>query len=101
MAFLGSVSLKFSAAHTGGDMIYVKSIIAGLTALLLALLSLSIGVLVHDRTSDFSIGWDPRGLRSIPFWIVVIAIFALGYLWEYRRLSKRISTQTLPSSEYA
>ena len=72
-------------------MIYVKSIIAGAIALILALLSLLIGILVHDRTSEFTIGWDPRGLRSVSFWIVVALIFALGYAWEYRRLSKRIS----------
>lgn len=72
-------------------MIYLKSILAGILTLILTALSLLIATFLYSRTRDFAIGWDPRGLRSISFWILVAMIFAIGYAWEYRRLSKRVS----------
>jgi hypothetical protein len=71
-------------------MIYIKSVCAGILTVALAALSLVIALLLYAHTGDFAIGWDPRGAKSPSFWIVVLLIFAVGYIWEYRRLSKRI-----------
>jgi uncharacterized BrkB/YihY/UPF0761 family membrane protein len=75
-------------------MIYIKSVLVGILTLILTVFSLVLCLLIYSATSsnpDFAIGWDPRGAKSPLFWIVVMLIVAVGYIWEYRRLSKRIS----------
>jgi VIT1/CCC1 family predicted Fe2+/Mn2+ transporter len=58
-------------------MMFLKSILVGILSVILTALSLLIAAFLYSRTSDFAIGWDPRGLRSVSFWIVVAVIFAL------------------------
>jgi hypothetical protein len=80
-------------------VIYVKSILAGLLALiavpvcLLAIIvvGMVIYVMVHHPTpGEGSIGWDPISLvhTNPRLWAVPIFIFSIGCIWEYRRLAK-------------
>ena len=73
-------------------MILVKSILAGLVALILTAIVLLVGAVVvlmvrfkprHGQT----IGIDPVGIVvSFPLlWIIAVIAFALGFYWEYRR----------------
>ena len=79
-------------------MIYVKSVLAGLIALIVVPIFL-IGVLVagmliytfvHPTQGEGSIGWDPISLyRMNPIaWFIPVLIFLTGFIWEYRRLTK-------------
>jgi len=79
-------------------MIYVKSILAGLLALIvvpvcllvIVVLGMVIYALVHSTPGEGSIGWDPISLiRTNPMlWSVPVFIFFVGFIWEYRRLAK-------------
>ena len=79
-------------------MIYVKSILAGLLALIVVpvclLVIVVVGMLtytvVHRTPGEGSIGWDPISLiRMNPmFWSIPLLIFFIGFIWEYRRLAK-------------
>ena len=74
-------------------MIYLKSALAGLMALvaaaILAVITMSIyvGVVVSSKMNG-TVGWDPISLMS--WWIVVFAaaIFLLGFLWKLRHARK-------------
>jgi hypothetical protein len=72
-------------------MIYLKSTIAGLTALLLAAVTiyfaalLTIAVIFRSDGIDYPI-WHVH-TDSPAFWLLVTVIFALGFFWEFRRLS--------------
>ena len=72
-------------------MIYLKSTIAGLAALLLAAVViyitalLAIVVLFRSGGIDLPI-WHVHS-ESPTFWLLVTVIFALGFFWEFRRLS--------------
>jgi uncharacterized BrkB/YihY/UPF0761 family membrane protein len=79
-------------------MIYVKSVLAGLLALIvvpicvLVILVAAIVIynLVHPASGEGSIGWDPISLwRANPIvWFIPVLIFLMGFIWEYRRLAK-------------
>jgi hypothetical protein len=79
-------------------MIYVKSILAGLLALIvvpvcllvIVVVGLVIYALVHPTSSfDGSVGWDPIRIPMNPvLWSVPVLIFLIGFIWEYRRLAK-------------
>jgi uncharacterized BrkB/YihY/UPF0761 family membrane protein len=79
-------------------MIYVKSILAGLLALVvipvcllvMVVVGMMIYTLAHSTLGEGSIGWDPISLiRMNPiFWPVPVFIFFTGFIWEYRRLAK-------------
>ena len=79
-------------------MIYVKSILAGLVALIvvpvcllvIVVVGMLIYALVHSTPGEGSIGWDPISLiRMNPmFWSIPLLIFLNGFIWEYRRLAK-------------
>jgi hypothetical protein len=72
-------------------MIYLKSTIAGVAALVLAAAFiyiaalLAIAVLFRSGGVDFPI-WHVH-TESPAFWLLVTVIFALGFFWEFRRLS--------------
>ena len=72
-------------------MIYLKSTIAGVAALFLAAAViyiatlLAIAVLFRSGGVDLPI-WHVH-TESPAFWLLVIVIFALGFFWEFRRLS--------------
>lgn len=80
-------------------MIYLKSAIAGLVALVVIPMLL-IGLLVggafiyfatHPPKGEGSIGWDPISLyHAQPYvWCIPLLSFLAGFIWEYRRLLKR------------
>jgi hypothetical protein len=66
-------------------MVYFKSIIAGLSALLFAVVLIATIFLVTVRAMGIGIDMN---LGSRFFWLSAIAVFSAGFLWEYRRLSK-------------
>ncbi len=81
-------------------MIYVKSILAGLLALILVPVCLLVIVVVgmviytlaHPTSGKGSVGWDPIGLwvhMNPMLWSIPLLIFFIGFIWEYRRLARR------------
>jgi len=80
-------------------MIYAKSVLAGLLALIMipvclvivVVVGLLIHVLTHPPSGEGSIGWDPISLvRMNPIlWSIPLLVFFIGFTWEYRRLAKR------------
>ncbi len=81
-------------------MIYVKSLLAGLLAvvassaalLILATIAIFLYVVIHPAPDGTSVGWDPISLtRRPPILLIAIIVtcFCAGFLWEYRRLAKR------------
>jgi len=69
-------------------MVYIKSIIAGVLALLLVAVLIATIVLVAVSVSGLGIDMVRWHLGSLFFWLPAITIFSAGFLWEYRRLSK-------------
>jgi uncharacterized BrkB/YihY/UPF0761 family membrane protein len=79
-------------------MIYVKSILVGLLALMLVpvcllaivVVGMVIYTSVHPPSGEGAIGWDPISLwRASPMvWFIPVLIFFMGFIWEYRRLAK-------------
>jgi len=81
-------------------VIYIKSVLVGLLALavvfivlpILGVILYSLYSLTHTPPEGGSIGWDPISLVKqsplVPSALVVF-IFALGFLWEFRRLTPR------------
>ncbi|MGH9433471.1 MAG: hypothetical protein ACRD3T_18220 [Terriglobia bacterium] len=75
-------------------MIIIKSILAGLVALVVVALLLIIGVLIAGiltATRGPTIGIDPVSImRSFPgYWVMPIIVFSLGFFWEYKRVKFR------------
>jgi hypothetical protein len=77
-------------------MVYLKSAIAGIlavatTALLIyAILTLLLIILVAHKNAHegFDLPYWHVHTGSPAFWIVVAIVFAAGFLWEFRRISK-------------
>lgn len=80
-------------------MVYLKSFLAGIVALILSVFLIPIGlgifftvgrILRPTAMTGGEIGWDLRSFfaTSIIPWIVVITIFCLGFYWEFRRASR-------------
>lgn len=73
-------------------MIYLKSAIAGIFALMLAgLLAytiLTLVLLIMFRPDGFDLPRVHVDVESPAFWIFVIIIFGAGSLWEFHRISK-------------
>jgi hypothetical protein len=74
-------------------MIYAKSIVAGLVFLCVASLlvgevvSTYLAVVYHVRTG--TIGWN-SGFLSNPFdWFFTVAMFLVGFFWEFRRAKSK------------
>jgi len=82
-------------------MIYLKSALVGLLAVVLAGVSLvilgTVGVfvysMIHPPPQETSIGWDPITLMTIriswKIWGVALLSFSTGSVWEFRRLTHR------------
>jgi hypothetical protein len=76
-------------------MIYVKSILAGLLAVLSGTILLAIvvvvGISILSRSSqDGSVGWDPIALARPLTWLVaILGIFLIGFLWEFYRVRSK------------
>jgi hypothetical protein len=81
-------------------VIYVKSALVGLLALVIALALLPIVAMlvlmaygwIHPQPEGYSVGWDPISLirqsPSLPVAFILI-VFASGFVWEFRRLMQR------------
>jgi hypothetical protein len=79
-------------------MIYLKSVLAGVAATIVAeLIVIAAGatalfVIVSRRPvgDEGGIGWDPASFARTPAgWIILALAFASGFWWEYRRLALR------------
>ena len=79
-------------------MILLKSILAGLIAVIVAAIVLPVGVAYYltwriqrDKPGpEIAIGFDPVSAASSPVsWIITAIVFSLGFYWEYRRLKAR------------
>ncbi|MFI5115394.1 MAG: hypothetical protein ACHP8B_01715 [Terriglobales bacterium] len=73
----------------------IKAIGVGLLFVVMAFLVLFVGVLAYlffasSKDGVTTVGWDPVSFVKSPYsWIIVLTSFALGFLWEYRRLLRR------------
>jgi hypothetical protein len=77
------------------DMIYAKSFLVGLTALLLVAVLLVVGLTAMNflhkappQGNDKAVTWDFREVldfRSWHSWLFVLIVFGLGFYWEFRR----------------
>jgi hypothetical protein len=82
-------------------MIYVKSFLAGIAAVVLVVPTVTISVVIalvafyrppHGSAGN-AVSWDSRSLIGTwpftwTFWITITFIFALGFVWEFRRASR-------------
>ena len=80
--------------HQG--MIYIKSLVAGITAVVIAtllspfLMGLYVYIIYKPKENE-AIGWDPISFAHRPSaWLIiaVIVIFMAGFVWEFRRAAK-------------
>jgi hypothetical protein len=79
-------------------MIYAKSFLVGLAALLLAAVLLAVGLTAMNflhkappQGNDNAVTWDFREVldfRSWRLWIFVLIVFGLGFYWEFRKASR-------------
>ncbi|MGE0405243.1 MAG: hypothetical protein AB7O65_03010 [Candidatus Korobacteraceae bacterium] len=75
-------------------MIYLKSTVSGLLAVLIIVIAspfvmLPLGILLHRKENgEGAIGWDPLSwlLSSFVPWLILLMVFAAGFFWEFRRL---------------
>ncbi len=71
----------------------IKSAVVGMLlvfgfALASPLLAMAIAMLLPSPKGGGSWGWDPVSfVRSPLAWAILAAIFAAGFVWEYRRLA--------------
>ncbi len=71
-------------------MVWFKSIGFGLMAVVLLTLCfiLSQAALLSRRLKIGQVVWNPiSALRHPAVWLLLIAVFAFGFAWEYRRLA--------------
>jgi uncharacterized BrkB/YihY/UPF0761 family membrane protein len=91
MLQIGSLTTRRSERHR---MIYLKSILAGLGAVFSFVVLFLLGIVIYlvvsasKEQGEGSIGWDPISLiRPGPI-LIIMAVFVVGFLWEFRRASK-------------
>jgi hypothetical protein len=74
-------------------MIYLRSVLMGVAALIVALIlfvAISLLPMVFPLGGDSGAGSIGMTLTIGPiFWIVAALVFAAGFWWEFRRASKR------------
>jgi hypothetical protein len=71
-------------------VLHLKCVVAGLVALILVFGGIFVAVLFAVMTGFVSgLGFEKpeRYFGSPVFWLVALAIFGAGFLWELRRLS--------------
>jgi hypothetical protein len=73
-------------------MVYIKGLLAGLAALIIAMLISPFvvglyGYFAYRPNRNEAIGWDPISLVRPAPWLIVtgICIFLIGFTWEFRR----------------
>ena len=75
-------------------MIILKSLAAGLLAVLTTAMTIIILAIVTvlalsagNHREDTSIGWDPVAFGRAPLaWVILVLAFAAGFYWQYRRI---------------
>jgi uncharacterized BrkB/YihY/UPF0761 family membrane protein len=75
-------------------MIILKSLAAGLlavlaTAMVISILAIAALLVLSARRNadETSIGWDPVAFGRAPLaWIILLFVFAIGFYWQYRRI---------------
>ena len=80
-------------------MIILKSLAAGLLAVLATVVVITILVIVallvfsaRNHAEDTVIGWDPVALGHAPLpWIILLFVFAIGFYWEYRQHRRMVA----------
>jgi membrane-associated protease RseP (regulator of RpoE activity) len=88
-------------------MNYLKSVFAGLAAVLLicgviptivALVQILMAAARGMARGGFGIGFGPVRWHapSLTQWLFVFAAFGIGFIWEFRRLAKRQLALTMP-----
>jgi preprotein translocase subunit SecY len=90
-------SVEDLVAAEGGKsgVIYLKSILAGLLAVVAAAILLvfvvAVRLWVASRSSQTgAVGWDPISLAKPWAWLTaVLAVFLVGFFWEFCRLSSK------------
>jgi len=79
-------------------MILLKSILAGLIAVIVAAIILPVGIgyyltwkLQRDKPGQaVTVGFDPVSAAKSPVvWLIAVVVFSLGFYWKYRRLKAR------------
>jgi hypothetical protein len=73
-------------------MIYVKSLLAGVAAMVVAVI-LYVYILILPKLGDVPpgtvVGWDVRSFTRQPlFWLIPLLAFAAAFYWEFRRASR-------------
>ena len=76
-------------------MVYVKSLLAGITALLVASVLyfyIYYAVLIRPTLPKMppgtTVGLDVRIFDLRLFWLIALLSFAIGFYWEFRRAAK-------------
>lgn len=76
-------------------MVYIKSFVVGLVATAFAVAGSVIVFLViatikaRNLPEGTSWGWDPISLlHPSPWLLLFLAVFCLGFYWEYRRVAR-------------
>lgn len=85
-------------------MIYLKSVLAGFMAVVIATVAVPILVVMgiiltsgFHSSQEGTVGWDPISIfyqspwyRSLlPVVAYIVFVFAAGFFWEFRRLAHR------------
>jgi uncharacterized BrkB/YihY/UPF0761 family membrane protein len=78
-------------------MNYLKSLLAGFFAVVIAcfllIVLVVIGLFVYQtrHPEEGSVGWDPVSMvHTNPIvWLLPVVIFFAGFFWEFRRLTHR------------
>ena len=67
-------------------MTYIKSVLAGLTTLIVTVIALMLWI---SATTPGQVGFDVVSLAKQPLaWVYTLVLFGLGFGWELRRLRK-------------
>ena len=71
-------------------MIYIKSLVAGIAAVVIATLLMGLYLYIaYKPTDNEAIAWDPISLAHRPSaWLIAAVIFIAGFLWEFRYSAK-------------
>ena len=72
-------------------MIYLKSLSAGVAALVVALILFFYlyGVFfIPKAPPGTTVAWDVRIFEQPFFWLVLLLAFAIAFYWEFRRASR-------------
>ena len=78
-------------------MVLLKSLLAGIAAVVLAAIALLVAVVIYlwtqrppnTGTDIVQVGWDPVSLAKPATLLVVLGIFAVGFFWEFFRATRK------------